>query len=431
MSTITAHSKTETLVPVLRLPNFTDKWNEKLYGELFSFHPTNSFSRDLLNYEIGEVRNIHYGDIHTKFPTTFKIQNEHVPFVNPEVELAKIKSQSYCKEGDLVIADASEDYADIGKTIELIDLNGEKVIAGLHTFLARPISDDRVAIGFPGYLVQSWKVRKQIMVIAQGTKVLGISTGRLSKLKLNIPSLPEQQKIAAFLSAVDDKIQQLSRKKALLEEYKKGVMQQIFSQEIRFKNEDGNSYPDWEEKRLGDISQNVGYGMNAAATSFDGEHKYIRITDIDEYSHKFIASPQTSPEGEIDDKYKLSENDIVFARTGASVGKSYIYDKADGNLFFAGFLIRFNIKDADAKFVFIQTLHGRYREWVQVYSMRSGQPGLNAEEYKAYKINLPCLEEQQKISNLVWGINEQVDALQNQITQTQTFKKGLLQKMFV
>lgn len=213
-------------------------WTIKKYNEIYSFYPTNSLSREKLNYDNGIVRNIHYGDIHTKFSTVFCIENEDVPFINSDVDLSKIKIENYCQEGDLVVADASENYDDIGKTIEIKKLNGNKVLAGLHTFLARP-NKFVMANGFVGYLMQSWFVRKQIMVIAQGTKVLGISTGRLGCINLPIPLIEEQQKIASFLASVDSKISQLTEKQRLLKEYKKGVMQQIFSQQLRFKNEDG------------------------------------------------------------------------------------------------------------------------------------------------------------------------------------------------
>ena len=228
-------------IPKLRFKEFSGEWEEKNYGDIYSFYSTNSLSRDKLNYDIGDVKNIHYGDIHTKFKTMFNIQNEKVPFVNNEIDLSKIKEESYCLKGDLVIADASEDYNDIGKTMEIINLNNEKVLAGLHTFLARPNKYD-MALGFTGYLLQSWKIRKQVMTIAQGTKVLSLSTGRLSKVKLNLPTLPEQIKIASFLTSVDKKIDLLTQKEKLLKDYKKGIMQKIFSQEIRFKADDGSEF---------------------------------------------------------------------------------------------------------------------------------------------------------------------------------------------
>ena len=166
---------TENIVtPTKRFSSFKSNWMTKLYEDIYSFYSTNSLSRDKLNYENGEVFNIHYGDIHTKFSTMFDLTKELVPVINVDVDLSKCEDEKYCQEGDLVIADASEDYEDVGKTIELINLNNEKVLAGLHTFLARP-NNYKMARGFAGYLLQSWKVRRQVMVIAQGSKVLGIS----------------------------------------------------------------------------------------------------------------------------------------------------------------------------------------------------------------------------------------------------------------
>jgi type I restriction enzyme S subunit len=160
--------------PQLRFPGFEGEFENTKFGKLYSFLTTNSLSRDKLNYEEGNVYNIHYGDIHTKFQPHFYLRNENVPYINGDVDLSKMKAELYCKTGDIIIADASEDYADIGKSIELIDIDNVKILAGLHTLLARPISE-KIVVGFTSYLLKSWTLRKQIMTIAQGSKVLSLS----------------------------------------------------------------------------------------------------------------------------------------------------------------------------------------------------------------------------------------------------------------
>ena len=228
-------------------------WQFANFGEVFTFKSTNSYSRECLNYEIGTTKNIHYGDIHTKFKTLFDITSENVPFVNTDIPLDKVNDEAFCCVGDLVIADASEDYKDIGKSIEIVNLDNQSIIAGLHTFLARPATG-LLSIGFMGYAMQSSAVRLQVMTIAQGTKVLSISTGRLAKVQIPLPEKEEQQKIADFLSAVDEKITALTAQKTALTQYKQGMMQRIFSQTLRFKNDNGADYPEWEVKYLKNVS---------------------------------------------------------------------------------------------------------------------------------------------------------------------------------
>ena len=202
-------------------------WEEKRLGEVFDWVKTNSLSREFLNYEAGNVQNIHYGDIHTKFSANFAQCQEQAPFVNDGALLKDFSDEEYCQIGDVVIADASEDYADIGKAIEIVQVRERTLVAGLHTYIARPKSK-MVALGFAGYLFRTPTMRKQIMRIAQGVSVLGISKPNLSKLELHLPHPDEQQKIADALVAMDTKIAAVSAQVAQMQAFKKGLLQQMF-----------------------------------------------------------------------------------------------------------------------------------------------------------------------------------------------------------
>ena len=201
------------------------EWEEVKFSDIFNFHQTNSYSRALLA-EYGEIMNIHYGDIHTKFSMLFDVNKESVPFLNDEVDTSKIAKEQFLKVGDLVIADASEDYKDIGKSIEVISLNNQKVVAGLHTYIARPVKP--FALGFCGYMMQTFPVREQIKKLATGISVLGISKSNLGKVELSIPCLEEQTKIAKFLSSIDQKIEVVAQQIELAKQWKKGLLQQMF-----------------------------------------------------------------------------------------------------------------------------------------------------------------------------------------------------------
>ncbi len=170
--------------------------------------------------------------------------------------------------------------------------------------------------------------------------------------------------------------------------------------------------------------------MNAASKPFDGEHKYIRITDIDENTSEYKEDGVVSPDSEIDEHYRVNENDILFARTGASTGKTYLYSPKDGRLYYAGFLIRMNVSPQNnARFVFYQTQTLRYKKWVQIMSMRSGQPGINSQEYSSYRCYLPKPEEQQKIADLLTLIDQRISIQNKVIEKYESLIKAITDKI--
>ena len=197
--------------------------------------------------------------------------------------------------------------------------------------------------------------------------------------------------------------------------------------ELRFSEFDD----EWKEFTLGNISSKEMYGINAPSKEFDGLNKYIRITDISDNSNKYIPNPLTSPDSILENKFKLKKGDIVFARTGASTGKSYLYDEADGNLYFAGFLIRFHIDKANPQFIFYNTLTEKYLNWVSIMSVRSGQPGINAKEYKKLKINLPSIEEQNKIVGFISKIDLKIDLMEKTLFLYERFAKEFIKNIYL
>ncbi|MCT3245969.1 restriction endonuclease subunit S [Lactiplantibacillus plantarum] len=199
--------------------------------------------------------------------------------------------------------------------------------------------------------------------------------------------------------------------------------------ELRFK---GFTDP-WVQRNLADLSDGFSYGLNAAAKEYDGVHGYLRITDIDEVSHSFLPEGLTSPdvpEDQLTD-YRMDEQSIVYARTGASTGKTYIYRDSDGELYYAGFLIRQKVnKETSAQFVYQNTLTKAWERYVQVMSQRSGQPGINAQEVGRFELAIPERAEQDKIAHLFNSLDNLIAANQRKLDLLKEQKKGYLQKMF-
>ncbi|WP_354533975.1 restriction endonuclease subunit S [Ligilactobacillus salivarius] len=194
-------------------------------------------------------------------------------------------------------------------------------------------------------------------------------------------------------------------------------------------------YDIWERKKLGNVAENLSYGLNLPSTNYDGNNIYLRITDIDDESHTLNRDHLTSPNlGKFDKNildYKLTENDVVFARTGASVGKTYVYTPTDGDIYFAGFLVRAKFKSSIlANFVFYTTLTSKYLNYVKVTSQRSGQPGVNAKEYGNFAISITDSTEQFRIISLLKKLDGTINLHERKCEELALIKKALLQKLF-
>ena len=402
--------------PKLRFPQFSGEWEEKKLSDFMT-----RLTRKNSNNESSRTLTISSVDGLIDQGEFFKKQ------------IASKDTSGYylLKKGDFAYNKSYSVGYDYG-SIKRLDRYEDGVVSTL--YICMSLTSDTNSDYLTHYF-DSMKWNKSVSEIsAEGARnhgLLNIPTESFFQTKHFLaPTLAEQQKIADFLSNVDSIITAETKILKTLQKKKKALMQKLFTQQLRFKSDDGKDFPAWEEKKLGEISSSPKYGLNASGIDYDGEHKYLRITDIDEVTHTFSPEEITTP-SEFSDDYLLEENDIVFARTGASTGKTYLYNPNDGDLYFAGFLIKFHIKDANARFVFYQTCTHEYEKWVHVMSTRSGQPGINSEEYSTLKIKLPCIEEQQKITDCLSSIDSLIQTQQKVVTIWQQRKKALLQQMFI
>ncbi|MDR1819843.1 MAG: restriction endonuclease subunit S [Methanobrevibacter sp.] len=416
-------------VPELRFKEFNEDWEEKKFSYLFEFHQTNSFPRSKLSDDKGKVCNIHYGDIHKKFPLLLDLDKWDLPFINENVDLSNIDEDSYLKEGDLLIADASEDYEDIGKAIEVKNIKDKRVLGGLHTFLARDKSN-LTKKGYRGYILLNNNVKLQIKKIATGISVLGISKTNLGQIKIKFPSIEEQEKIANFLSKVDEKIAILEDKLELWNNYKKGIMQQLFSQQLRFKDENRNSYPDWEEKKLGEVMAIGKAGGTPTSTEpsfYNGNIPFLSISDMTSQGKYISETEKNITEKGLNSSsaWIISKNNLLYS-IYASVGFVAI-NKVSMSTSQAIFGI---ILKKEFNLEFIYYLLNDFRKFLPKYIETGTQGNLNSKIVKNFIFMIPINEEQEKIANFLTSIDNKIDKIAIELEKMKEFKKGLLQNMF-
>ncbi|MBB4118724.1 type I restriction enzyme S subunit [Mesonia hippocampi] len=394
-----------------------------MFNNIYSFKKTNSYSRENLNYEKGEIKNIHYGDIHTKFNSLFDIDIEIVPFINKEIDTKSIDEDNYLKVGDLVIADASEDYNDIGKTIEIKNLNKEKLVAGLHTFLARKESKE-IVNGFASFLMKTYEVRIQIMKIAQGTKVLGISKGRLEKIKLTFPEIEEQHKLVDFLTLIDARIQTSNKIVEDLKSLSKGLQQKIFSQQLRFKDDNGNDFSEWEFKNGNLLFKNIS----------DKEHNsdlpILAITqdkgaiprDLIDYNigvtAKSVSAYKVVQEGDFIISLRSFQGGIEYSNYKGICSPAYIILRPIKNM--NRVFYKYYLKTAAYIIELNRKLEG----------IRDGKM-ISYKYFSEIKLPYPSLEEQTKIANFLSSLDAKLDKEKQLLEQYQQQKKFLLQNLFI
>ena len=212
-------------VPALRFPEFTEEWKRIKVSDLLDFYSTNSLSWEQLEYESNEPYNLHYGLIHVGLPTIIDLTKDKLPSIK---DGNVPKKYELCKEGDIAFADASEDTNEVAKVVEFYNLDGKKVVCGLHTIHGRN-NNGQTSKGFLGYCFSSTVFHNQIRRIAQGTKIYSINTRNFSEVFVGLPSMNEQQKIATLLRLMDERIATQNKIIEKLETLIKGIIETVIS----------------------------------------------------------------------------------------------------------------------------------------------------------------------------------------------------------
>lgn len=406
--------------PKLRFNNFSNEWQLETLGAFYAFK--NGVNADKEQYGHG-YKFINVLDVLQDLPITEQTISGLV-----EVD-EKTLIKNSVENGDLLFQRSSETREDVGTSN--VYLGHEAVIFGGFVIRGKPIR--QVNAVYMNYLLKSSKARKEIVTKSGGSTRYNVGQATLSAVEFfSSFNSDEQQKIADFLTAVDCKISLLTEKHRLLKEYKKGVIQQLFSQQIRFKGDDGKAFPDWEEKTLSDLAakntqKNKGRLVKDALTN---SARYGIISQKD-YFDKDIAK-----EDNTDNYYIVDIDDFVYnprisdlAPVGP-IGRNKIKQGVMSPLYS---VFRFN-KQVNLDFIeyfFKSTTWYRYMHSVANFGARHDRMNISSADFMALPCPYPCLREQQKIAQFLQSIDKKIDAVAEQVEQTKQFKKGLLQQMFV
>ena len=401
-------------VPEIRFAGFTDPWEQRKLGELYEKNDERN------TFGLGAERTLSIATM------TFNSEGNGA-------DASSLPNYKVIRVGDVAFEGHSNKSFAYGRFV--VNAVADGIMSPRFSCL-RPKKS--YPVRFWKYYIHSEQVMRDILVRAtkSGTMMNELVIDDLFKQSIAVPQEAEQQAIGYFFSHLDTLITLHQRKYDKLVVFKKSMLEKMFPK-------DGESVPEirfagftdpWEQRKLGDVASSFDYGLNAAATEYDGQNKYLRITDIDDETHEFSKSDLTTPLADLamSADYLLKESDLLFARTGASVGKTYLYRQFDGMVYFAGFLIRARIGEgADPEFAYQATLTDAYKKYVAITSQRSGQPGVNAQEYADYQLMLPSKTEQQQIGMTLRSLDDLITLHQRKLELLQNIKKSLLDKMFV
>lgn len=396
--------------PKLRFPEFTDEWEEKQLKDFMFFK--NGLNADKDKFGSG-----------IKFISVMDILNN--PFITYDVIRGKVDIDEKTLDnysvtyGDVLFQRSSETREDAGKSNVYLDKENTATFGG---FVIRGKKTGDYSPEFMNSLLKSPKVRKEITSKAQGAQHINVGQETLENVSIILPVMKEQERIAEFLSSIDDIIQVQEDKIVALEEQKKGVMQKLFNRDVRFNAEDGSEYPEWEEKVIGDIFDFVNGKAHEKSISENG--KYIVVNS------KFISSDGKVKKYSDSQICPLKKNDIVMVMSdvpnGKAMSKCFLID-AD-NKYTLNQRICLLRTEMLAVFFIYQISRNRY---FMKFDDGVSQTNLRKEEVLGCPLNVPSIEEQQKIADCLLAYDEAIQIKKDKLEVWKEIKKGLLQQMFV
>lgn len=409
------------LVPKRRFKGFNKNLNKEIFKNLGSFGKTYSFSRS--REGDGIYHHIHYGDIHTK---NFGIIHEdtEVPAIT------EMNNFETVKKGDIVIADASEDYNDLGKVVVIGELKKKKVIAGLHTFKFTPNS--KLLSEYFLYYSQTNYYRKFSAKIGTGISVFGISKENLSKLNLNLPSLDEQQKIGKFFRVLDERIANQERKIAKVKALKEAYLIEMFPKEgetvpkRRFRGFNDN----WIEKSIGDMYRvSTGYPFSSKDFKLKGLYKVITNKNIQDQDRKMEKnySYVNNLGNLIIESYRLIGQNVLVSMDG-EVGITGRF--SDEKALLAQRVAR--IEGDNLEFLYQFTKRKQFIRDMDNISVGNIIKHISLNQIRDYIIKVPKqIEEQQKIAAFFKNLDDQIEAEEAKLEKLKQMKEAYLEEMFV
>ena len=388
-------------------------------SDLLDFYSTNSLSWDKLEYGTTNIQNLHYGLIHVGLPTMVDIDKDNLPNI---IDGNVPKNYELCKEGDVVFADASEDTNEVAKAVEYYNLNGKKVVCGLHTIHGRD-NKNKTVVGYKGYAFSSMSFHHQIRRIAQGTKIYSINSKNFSECYVGIPSKEEQKKIADLLRLIDERIATQNKIIEDLKKLKSAIIENVFddkhSERLQLDN-------------VGSYIRGLTYSSNDVVehggTLVMRSNNIVNGSLLDYNNNVVFVNKQMSAE------QQLQNGDIVICMANGSsslVGKSSFYD---GNwhspITVGAFCGIYRSKEPIVKWLFQTNKYRRYI-WNSLQGGNGAIANLNGEDILNMSFSIPNAPIKDTCVKMLTSVDS---ALENNISLCALYtlqKQHLLRQMFI